>query len=94
MTGINELKQLNQQLESLLANPQPGLFTWREALNKLLMQMTEYAGLGARKKNHELARAIYQLAKEHFFHPLYLSPKGVKKCFIQAVQQLLEKEKS
>ena len=44
--GIDELRDLNRKLASLLDDPQPGIATWRMCLNKLLMQMADYAGMG------------------------------------------------
>jgi hypothetical protein len=46
MSGINELKQLNQRLTAMLADPHPGISTWRQVLSGLLMEMADYAGHG------------------------------------------------
>jgi len=42
MTNLDELKELNQKLTSLLNDSQPGLITWREALAKTLNSISEF----------------------------------------------------
>ena len=44
--GLNGLRELHHKLGSLLADPQPGLFTWTDALSTTLMDMANYAGHG------------------------------------------------
>lgn len=41
MKNIEELKELNQKLTSLLNDPQPGLITWHECVAEVLGEMAE-----------------------------------------------------
>lgn len=45
-SGIDELKELNRQLAGLLDDPQPGLFTWKEALSACCLDIGDFAGIG------------------------------------------------
>ncbi len=46
MSGMNELRELNDKLTEMLDtdNAYPGLVTWRLELSELLKQMFDYAG--------------------------------------------------
>ena len=44
--GLDDLRRLARRLDGLLADPHPGLFTWREALGDTLLDMADYAGYG------------------------------------------------
>jgi hypothetical protein len=55
---LDELKELNRKLTSLLADPQPGLATWSLALGKVLHDMGKFsASMPANFEHrfHELA---------------------------------------
>jgi hypothetical protein len=43
---LSGLHELNRKLDDLLKDPHPGLFTWRESLNDILVDMIQYAGFG------------------------------------------------
>lgn len=43
MSNLNDLKQLNKRLTSLLDDPQLGCFTWHEALGNLLNEIAEFS---------------------------------------------------
>lgn len=63
--GIERLKRLNANLEALLADPQPGLFTWSKALSDTLMEMSDYAGHGMVSAFPELLRASRKALNPH-----------------------------
>ena len=42
---MNELKQLSDRLAVLMADPQPGLITWKIALGKTLLHLAAYCGI-------------------------------------------------
>jgi len=44
--GLDDLRRLARKLDGLLADPHPGLFTWREALGNTLLDISDYAGYG------------------------------------------------
>lgn len=43
---MEELKRLNEILTNMLADPQPGLTTWKAMLGQVLLEMADYAGYG------------------------------------------------
>ncbi len=46
MTGIEELRELNRKLETLLADPEPGLYLWMKSVHDTLLEMALFCGDG------------------------------------------------
>lgn len=44
MSNLDELRALNNRLTELLNDAQPGLITWRDALNNVLKKIGEFKG--------------------------------------------------
>jgi hypothetical protein len=44
--GIDRLRELHRKLGVLLADPEPGLLSWRACLSETLLEMAAFAGGG------------------------------------------------
>lgn len=40
---LKEVARLSEQLYELMQNPEPGLFTWHQAVGRVLDQLAEFA---------------------------------------------------
>ena len=63
MNGWDKLGQLHKRLGDMLANPNPGLSTWMQALSVLLMDMADYAGHGYVSAFPDLLEALREMAE-------------------------------
>ena len=70
MNSIDTLRVLNDRLGALLADPQPGLATWRNSLSKTLMEMADYAGHGMVSTFPEVLTALRTLVQAHDCDPI------------------------
>lgn len=57
MTNLEELKNLNKRLTGLLEDPQPGLFTWHDALADVLLQISTFSSAPEPISKKSLIRA-------------------------------------
>lgn len=62
--GLDRLRELNRRLTGLLADAQPGFFTWRVALSDTLTEMADYAGHGKMSEFPSLVEALKRIVRE------------------------------
>jgi len=43
-SNIDELRSLAQRLDNLLGDPHPGLWSWQEAVCRLIKEIAEFGG--------------------------------------------------